>query len=138
VHVYPNGESPGRDRLKQLGLEAVECQAPGISEDLALLLAYEKGAELIVIVGGHSSVEDFLDKGRKGMASTFLVRMKVGSVLIDAKGISKLYRNAHGKDVAKVALAGLIPLSTSVAASQIIRQFLRLIIMQLKLATWPV
>jgi uncharacterized membrane-anchored protein len=139
VHVYPNSRSPGRDRLKQLGLEAVECQVPGISEDLALLLAYEKGAELIVIVGGHSSVEDFLDKGRKGMASTFLVRLKVGSVLIDAKGVSKLYRSsAHGKDIAKVALAGLIPLSTSVAACQTLRQLLRLIIMQLKLTAWPV
>ena len=139
VHVYPSGHSPGRERLKQLGVKAVECQVPGLSEDLALLLAYEKGAELIVIVGSHSSVEDFLDKGRQGMSSTFLTRLKVGSVLIDAKGVSKLYKNsARGRDIAKVALAGLIPLSTSVAASQTLRQFLRLIIMQLKLATWPV
>ncbi|HHX26157.1 MAG TPA: hypothetical protein GX721_05755 [Firmicutes bacterium] len=139
VHVYPSGHSPGRERLKQLSVEAVECQVPGLSEDLALLLAYEKGAELIVIVGSHSSVEDFLDKGRQGMSSTFLTRLKVGSVLIDAKGVSKLYKNsARGRDIAKVALAGLVPLSTSVAASQTLRQFLRLIIMQLKLATWPV
>ncbi|NLB74220.1 MAG: hypothetical protein GX795_09395 [Firmicutes bacterium] len=139
VHVYPNGRSPGRERLKLLGVEAVECRVPGLSEDLALLIAYEKGAELIVIVGSHSSVEDFLDKGRRGMSSTFLTRLKVGSVLIDAKGISKLYKgSAQGKDIAKVALAGLIPLSTSVAASQALRQFLRLIIMQLKLATWPI
>lgn len=139
VHVYPSGHSPGRERLRQLGVKAVECQVPGLSEDLALLLAYEKGAELIVIVGSHSSVEDFLDKGRQGMSSTFLTRLKIGSVLIDAKGVSKLYKDsARGRDIAKVALAGLIPLSTSVAASQTLRQFLRLIIMQLKLATWPV
>ncbi len=104
---------------------------------MALLLAYEKGAELIVVVGSHSSIEDFLDKGRKGMASTFLTRLKIGSILIDAKGVSKLYRSrAHGKDIAKVALAGLIPLSISIAVSQPLRQFLRLIIMQLKLAAW--
>jgi uncharacterized membrane-anchored protein len=139
VHVYPDGRSPGRERLMRLGVEAAECQVPGLSEDLALLLAYEKGAELIVILGSHSSVEDFLDKGRKGMSSTFLTRLKVGSVLIDAKGVSKLYENSvRGGDIAKVALASLIPLSTSVAASQTLRQFLRLIIMQLKLATWPV
>jgi uncharacterized membrane-anchored protein len=139
VHVYPDGQSPGRERLRKLGLEAVECRIPGLSEDLALLLAYEKGAELIVIIGSHSSVEDFLDKGRNGMASTFLTRLKVGSVLVDAKGVSKLYKgSAHGKDIAKVALAGLIPLSTSVAASTTIRQFLRLLIMQLRLSTWPV
>ncbi len=137
VHVYPNGQSPGRERLQHLGLEAVECQVPGTSEDMALLLAYEKGAELIVVVGSHSSIEDFLDKGRKGMASTFLTRLKIGSILIDAKGVSKLYRSrAHGKDIAKVALAGLIPLSISIAVSQPLRQFLRLIIMQLKLAAW--
>lgn len=135
VHVYRNGESPGKERLRRLRLDAEECQAPGTSEDLALLLAYEKGAELIVIVGSHSSVEDFLDKGRKGMASTFLTRLKVGSVLIDAKGVSNLYRGrARGKDIAKVALAGLIPLSASVAVSETLRQFLRLIIIQLKLA----
>lgn len=139
VHVYPNGDSPGRERLTKLGIPALECQVPGLSEDLALLLAYHKGAELIVIIGSHSSVEDFLDKGRRGMSSTFLTRLKVGSVLIDAKGVSKLYgSSARGRDIAKLALAGLIPLSTSVAASQAVRQFLRLIIMQLKLATWPV
>ncbi len=139
AHVYPNGDSPGRERLTKLGIPALECQVPGLSEDLALLLAYHKGAELIVIIGSHSSVEDFLDKGRRGMSSTFLTRLKVGSVLIDAKGVSKLYgSSARGRDIAKLALAGLIPLSTSVAASQAVRQFLRLIIMQLKLATWPV
>ena len=137
VHVYPNGQSPGRERLRQLGLEAAECQVPGTSEDLALLLAYEKGAELIVVVGSHSSVEDFLDKGRKGMASTFLTRLKIGSILIDAKGVSKLYRSrAPGTDIVKIALAGLIPLSASVAVSTTLRQFLRLIIMQLRLAAW--
>ena len=57
-----------------------------------MLLAYELGAELLVAVGTHSAMEDFLDKGRKGMASTFLVRLKVGRVLVDAKGVNRLYR----------------------------------------------
>ncbi|NLS45087.1 MAG: hypothetical protein GX969_05045 [Firmicutes bacterium] len=139
VHVYPDGQSPGRERLRKLNLKATECQVPGISEDLALLLAYEKGAELIVIVGSHSSIEDFLDKGRKGMASTFLTRLKVGSVLIDAKGVSKLYKSTlHRNDIAKVVLAGLIPLSTGIATSQAFRQLLKLIIMHFKLAIWSI
>ena len=75
-----------------MGLEHVSTR-PGTSEDIAMLLAYAKGAELIVAVGTHSSMVEFFDKGRSGMASTFLVRMKVGPILVDAKGVSRLYRH---------------------------------------------
>ena len=92
VHAYPDGTAPGAHRLKELGLEYITLEAAGTSEDIAMLLAYEKGAELLVAVGTHASMVDFLDKGRAGMASTFLVRMKVGTRLVDAKGVSQLYR----------------------------------------------
>ncbi|HPI75213.1 MAG TPA: putative cytokinetic ring protein SteA [bacterium] len=93
VHAYEGGEAPGMERLNSLGLEGIPIPSIGTSEDLALLLAFERGAELITIVGSHFSVEEFLSKGRGGMASTFLTRLRVGSVLVDAKGISKLYQN---------------------------------------------
>ncbi|MFA6448465.1 MAG: putative cytokinetic ring protein SteA [bacterium] len=93
VHAYDNGKAPGMDRLNELKLEGIAIPTIGTSEDLALLLAFERGAELIVIVGSHFSMEDFLSKGRRGMASTFLTRLRVGSVLVDAKGVSKLYQN---------------------------------------------
>ncbi|HZN16057.1 MAG TPA: putative cytokinetic ring protein SteA [Acidimicrobiales bacterium] len=92
VHAYAGGNAPGAARLDQLGLEYVTIEAPGTSEDVAMLLAYELGAELIVAVGTHASMVDFLDKGRAGMASTFLVRLKVGPILVDAKGVSRLYQ----------------------------------------------
>ena len=92
VHAYPDGTAPGAERLEQLGLDYITLEAAGTSEDIAMLLAYEKGAELLVAVGTHASMVDFLDKGRAGMASTFLVRMKVGTRLVDAKGVSQLYR----------------------------------------------
>jgi uncharacterized membrane-anchored protein len=92
VHAYPGGVAPGVLRLGTLGLEYKKFEAPGTSEDIALLLAFELGAELIVAVGLHSSMEEFLDKGRAGMSSTFLVRLKVGRILVDAKGVSRLYR----------------------------------------------
>jgi uncharacterized membrane-anchored protein len=57
-----------------------------------MLLADDKGAELIVAVGTHATLVEFLDKGRSGMASTFLTRLRVGGKLIDAKGVSRLYR----------------------------------------------
>ncbi|MGB9608694.1 MAG: putative cytokinetic ring protein SteA, partial [bacterium] len=89
AHAYPepNRRSPGVERLRRLGLPFHEVPFPGLSEDLALLLAYEKGARLIVMVGSHYDLLDFLEKGRKGMSSTFLTRLKVGSLLVDAKGV---------------------------------------------------
>src|ERR1051326_2969969 len=90
VHAYPNGSAPGAARLEQLGLEPKLVAAPGISEDVALLLAYEKGAELIVAVGTHFNLIEFLERDRAGMSSTFVTRLKVGEILIDAKGVSRL------------------------------------------------
>ncbi|MEU4233190.1 putative cytokinetic ring protein SteA [Nonomuraea sp. NPDC026600] len=93
VHAYRDGRAPGLERVHQLGREAVIFPSTGTSEDIAMLLADDKGAELIVAVGTHGTLEEFLDKGRSGMASTFLTRLRVGSKLIDAKGVSRLYRS---------------------------------------------
>jgi uncharacterized membrane-anchored protein len=91
VHAYPDGSAPGADRLRELGLEHVAVPAAGTSEDVAMLLASEKGASLIVTVGAHFNLVEFLDKQRRGMSSTFLTRLRVGETLVDAKGVSRLY-----------------------------------------------
>lgn len=96
VHAYRDGRAPGLERVRALGLEPVVFPATGTSEDVALLLADEGGAELIVAVGTHATLEEFLDKGRSGMASTFLTRLRVGGKLVDAKGVSRLYRARIG------------------------------------------
>lgn len=92
LHAYSDGRAPGKERLDALSLAYETFEAPGTSEDIALLLAYEKGAELIVAVGARAGLIEFMDKGRKGMASTFLVRLRVGPKLVDAKGVSELHR----------------------------------------------
>ena len=92
VHAYPDGRAPGHERVRGLGIEASVFASGGTSEDIALLRAYERGADLIVAVGSHANLVEFLDKGRGGMASTFLVRLKVGPKLVDAKGVNRLYR----------------------------------------------
>lgn len=92
VHGYPEGRAPGKERLDAIGLNYKIFESPGTSEDIALLLANEKGAELIVAVGVRASMIEFMDKGRKGMASSFLVRLRVGPKLIDARGVSELHR----------------------------------------------
>jgi len=96
VHAYPDGRAPGADRLKRAGLRFHIVSAPGISEDLALLVAHEKGAELIVAVGTHFNLVEFLERDRAGMASTFVTRLKVGESLIDAKGVSRLVSRRVG------------------------------------------
>jgi uncharacterized membrane-anchored protein len=93
VHAYRDGRAPGLQRVHDLGREAVVFAATGTSEDVAMLLADDKGASLIVAVGTHATLVEFLDKGRAGMASTFLTRLRVGSKLVDAKGVSRLYRS---------------------------------------------
>jgi uncharacterized membrane-anchored protein len=93
VHAYPGGKAPGAERLEEAGVAYTVFEAGGTSEDIAMLLAYEKQARLIVAVGTHASMVEFLDKGRAGMASTFLTRLKVGPLLVDAKGVSRLYES---------------------------------------------
>ena len=91
VHAYQSGYAPGKARLEALGIPCKVVEATGTSEDVAFLLAHEKGADLIIAVGSHGNLREFLDKGRMGMASTFLVRLRVGEILMDAKGVSRVY-----------------------------------------------
>jgi uncharacterized membrane-anchored protein len=126
VHAYAGGRAPGAERLRDMGLQHLLFEAAGTSEDIAMLLAYERGTELIVAVGTHNSMEDFLDKGRQGMASTFLVRLKVGRMLVDAKGVNNLYRPVvKGRDIALFAAAMLSSLVLVVAVSEPIRLWFR-------------
>jgi uncharacterized membrane-anchored protein len=96
VHAYPDGSAPGSDRLRELGLDHLVLPAAGTSEDVAMLLAFEKGAALIVSVGAHFNLVEFLDKQRGGMSSTFLTRLRIGETLVDAKGVSRLYNPGLG------------------------------------------
>jgi uncharacterized membrane-anchored protein len=126
VHAYAGGRAPGAERLRKMGLQHLLFESEGTSEDIAMLLAYERGTELIVAVGTHNSLEDFLDKGRQGMASTFLVRLKVGRILVDAKGVNNLYRPVvKGRDIALFVVAMLSSLVLVVAVSEPIRLWFR-------------
>jgi len=110
VHAYRDGTAPGLARVQHLGIDPVVFPAAGTSEDVALLLADDKGAALIVAVGTHATLVEFLDKGRAGMASTFLTRLRVGGKLVDAKGVSRLYRS-------RIRLSTLLLLVVAVIAA---------------------
>lgn len=92
VHAYPDGRAPGQERLLEMDLPHLLVPAAGTSEDVAMLMAHEKGADLIVSVGAHFNLIEFLDRKRGGMSSTFLTRLRIGEKLVDAKGVSRLYR----------------------------------------------
>ncbi len=113
VHAYPDGRAPGLARVQSLGLDCVTCPAVGTSEDIALLLADEKGASLIVAVGRHDTLVEFLDKGRSGMSSTFLTRLRVIDKLVDQKGVSRLYRS-------RVSPKAVIPLVLAAAVTVLV------------------
>jgi uncharacterized membrane-anchored protein len=126
VHAYPGGRAPGAARLDAHALTYQTFEAPGTSEDIAMLLAFERGAELIVAVGSHASMIEFLEKGRAGMASTFLVRLKVGPILMDAKGMSRLYQSrVRKRDLAYLIGAVIVCAVVMVVVFPPLRVFLR-------------
>jgi uncharacterized membrane-anchored protein len=111
VHAYSDGRAPGREHLEALGLPYKVVPAPGTSQDVAMLIAAEKSAALIVSVGSHFNLVEFLDKNRRGMSSTFLTRLRIGEILVDAKGVSRLYQpRPGGKPMLLVLGAGLVML----------------------------
>jgi uncharacterized membrane-anchored protein len=128
VHAYRDGNAPGLERVRRLGVEPVVFPAMGTSEDVAMLLADDKGASLIVAVGTHATLVEFLDKGRSGMASTFLTRLRVGGKLVDAKGVSRLYRSRISNlALAGMLFVGLLALYAALAATPGGRAFLQVL-----------
>jgi len=133
VHAYRDGDAPGASRLEELGLGFSRVAAPGISEDLALLLAYEKGAELIVAVGTHFNLIEFLERDRAGMSSTFVTRLKVGEILVDAKGVSRLVSRQVGLwPLIAFAGAGLGAVVVAIVASPGLRHFIDLLTQRIR------
>ena len=129
VHAYAGGRAPGRERVDRLGLPSALLPAPGMSEDVAILLAYEKGAELIVAVGTRFNLTEFLERDRAGMSSTFLTRLKVGDILVDARGVSRLFRARAGVGpLLAFAGAGLAAIVAAVAVSSDLQRFLSLVV----------
>ncbi|MDR7856156.1 putative cytokinetic ring protein SteA [Tissierella sp.] len=134
VHAYSDGRAPGLEKVNNLGIKAKIFPSPGTSEDVALLLAFEKDADLIVAVGSHSNMIDFLEKGRAGMSSTFLVRLKVGSKLVDAKGVNKLYSSSFKpKHLGIILAAAFIPMIILIIINPLTKNLLTLLKIKIRL-----
>jgi uncharacterized membrane-anchored protein len=92
AHASREGRLRGAERLERLGVTHATIRTAGSSEDAAILLAHARKARLIVTAGSHATLLEFLDKGRSGMASSFLTRASVGPTVVDAKAVATLYR----------------------------------------------
>jgi uncharacterized membrane-anchored protein len=133
VHGYREGAAPGEARAQRLGVDYQLVRATGISEDVALLLAYEKGSELIVAVGTHFNLIEFLERNRAGMSSTFVTRLKVGEILIDAKGVSRLASRQVGIwPLVLFTLAGLGAIAVAIAVSPALRHLIEYLALRLR------
>jgi uncharacterized membrane-anchored protein len=134
VHAYPDGTAPGADRVEQLTLDHTAVRSVGTSQDVAMLMAHEKGADLIVSVGAHFNLVEFLDRSRAGMSSTFLTRLRVGELLVDAKGVSRLYNpGVTGGQLAMFLLASLVLLTIVVINTPALSDLVDLVWLKLKI-----
>ncbi|MDX6602392.1 MAG: hypothetical protein QOF13_1594 [Solirubrobacterales bacterium] len=134
VHAYPDGRAPGRQRLLDMGLDHMLLPAAGTSEDVAMLMAYEKGAALIVSVGAHFNLIEFLDRKRGGMSSTFLTRLRIGEKLVDAKGVSRLYNpSSPFGPVALFLAAFMVLLAIVVITSPALSDLVELVWLKIKI-----
>ncbi len=133
VHAYPDGSAPGRQRLLDLGLEHTVVPAAGTSQDVAMLMAYEKGAALIVSVGAHFNLIEFLDRSREGMSSTFLTRLRIGETLVDAKGVSRLYNpGIGGLLLGLFVLVSIVLIVVVIQSSETLREFVNLVWLKIR------
>jgi uncharacterized membrane-anchored protein len=133
VHAYQDGRAPGSERLRELGLDYLTVPAVGTSQDVAMLLAYENGAALIVSVGAHFNLVEFMDKNRAGMSSTFLTRLRIGETLVDAKGVSRLYRPSTSRaQLGLVFAVSLVVLVVVIATSSALGELFDLLWLKIK------
>jgi len=119
VPADADGHAPGLERIQDLGIGAVAFPASANAEDLALLLANEHGAALVITVGVRAGLTEFLDRGRSGSnPSTFLTRLKLGATLIDGKAVAALYRNRISAGaVALLVVAALVAVVAALLVS---------------------
>ncbi len=79
------------EQLERLGVRHHRVETSMAPEDVALLVADAGEASVIVGVGTHATLDDFLDRQRSGLASTYLTRLRSGQRLVDAGAVPTLY-----------------------------------------------
>jgi uncharacterized membrane-anchored protein len=108
------------DHLERIGVRPAHLESAATTEDIALLLADAGHASVVVGVGMHATLDEFLDRQRSGLASTYLTRLKVGHNLVDARALPLLYAGrVRPRHVFLVLLAGLIAVAAAIAVTPV-------------------
>lgn len=127
IHAYPDGRAPGLERLQDLDIDAIRFPSAATNEDIAMLLADVNGAKLVVAVGMHANLVEFLDRGRAGMASTVLTRLRLGAKLVDAKSAAQLHRpSISGPSLVLLVTVVILAMALAVVAATVGQSYLQL------------
>lgn len=119
------------EHLDRIGVRAARVESTIATEDVALLLADAGEASVIVGVGTHATLDDFLDRQRSGLASTYLTRLRVGQRLVDAAAVPTLYSGRlRPRHLFLALLVGLVAVCAAVATTPVGQQWAR------DLVTW--
>lgn len=106
--------------LERLGIRSARVETSAATEDVALLLAHAGDASVIVGVGAHATLEEFLDRQRHGLASTYLTRLLVGQRLVDAASVPTLYSGRlRPRHLFLALLLGLVALGAAIATTPV-------------------
>jgi uncharacterized membrane-anchored protein len=112
------------EQFERLGIRPLRFETTATTEDAALLLASAHEASLIVGVGMHATLDEFLDRRRTGLASTFLTRLKLGPDLVDAAALPRLYDGAvRPRHLAGALVAGVLALAAAVSVTPVGQQW---------------
>lgn len=113
------------EQFERLGVRPLPLESSATTEDTALLLLASGSARLIVGVGLHASLEEVLDRQTPGLAGTYLTRLKMGHLLVDAASVHLLYSGrVRPRHVFLVLLAGLLALAAAVAVTPVGQEWL--------------
>ena len=124
VLVERGAQRSATEQLERLGIRPLRFETTATTEDAALLLASAREASLIVGVGMHATLDEFLDRRSAGLASTFLTRLKLGPDLVDAAAVPRLYDGAvRPRHLLGALLAGLVAVAAAVSVTPVGQQW---------------
>ncbi|WP_104106309.1 putative cytokinetic ring protein SteA [Nocardioides sp. 616] len=108
------------ERFERLGIQPLRLETSATTEDAALIVADAGHASVIIGVGMHATLAEFLDRQRAGLASTYLTRLKVGPRLVDATAVPTLYSGrVRPRHLAVVLVAGLLALVAAIGTTPV-------------------
>ena len=120
LRVDRGGDRGATELMERLGVRPLRLESGATTEDAALILADACDASLIVGVGMHATLDEFLDRQRPGLASTYLTRLVVGPRLVDATAVPQLYSGrVRPRHLYLVMLAGLVALAAAISVTPV-------------------